>query len=87
MACFPAFEGAAFSSATEILNRLKLIPNNCSSSVQEFFSKKSCYGSSDSKYCSKSLTGDSGAFHCLRNEGDVAFMNLETFKNLTGWQS
>ena len=83
IACFPADEGAAFSSVTETLHTLKLISNNCSSSVKNFFSRKSCFGNQNLKYCSN-FNGDDGAFQCLKQHGDIAFINLETFKNLTG---
>lgn len=84
IACLPALDGAAFTSVTETLYSLKLISSNCSSVAQEFFSRKSCYGTRKSKYCSINYAGDNGSFHCLKEHGDVAFMNLETFKNLTG---
>lgn len=84
VACFPTYQGAAFVSALESLNKLKLISSNCSSSVGKFFSRKSCFGDRKSKYCGTDFVGDMGALECLTNVGDVAFMNLETFKNLTG---
>lgn len=83
-ACFPALGGAAFSAVTETLNNLKLIEGNCSSTVKSFFSQKSCFGDRDSRYCKESFVGDVGPLKCLKDFGDVAFMNMETFKNLTG---
>jgi hypothetical protein len=85
IACFPSFEGAAFIAVSEALQKLKLSSDNCSSSVSNYFSRKSCYLNRKSKYCRSSPNGDIGAFECLRLTGDVAFMNLETFKNMTGW--
>lgn len=81
IACFPNSNGAAYSSAADALQKLSLVSDNCTSSVEEFFSTKTCFGN---KNCKKSFGGDNGPFHCLREFGDVAFMNLETFKNLTG---
>lgn len=83
-ACFPSFHGAAFLSATNALQDLKLIETNCSSSVHDFFSRKSCLGDKNSKHCKQSYLGDEGAFNCLNEIGDVAFMDLATFNNLTG---
>ena len=74
-------------AVTETLQKLRLTSNNCSSSVTDFFSKKTCYGDRQTEYCRNEFIGDSGAFNCLRHSGDVAFMNMETFKNMTGNQS
>ena len=71
-------------AVTETLQKLRLTSNNCSSSVTDFFSKTSCYGDKKSKHCKNEFIGDTGAFNCLRNSGDVAFMNMETYKNMTG---
>lgn len=68
---------------TESLSKLKLIEGNCSSTVENFFSRKSCFGDKDSSYCKDSFVNDGGPLKCLKEFGDVAFMNLETFKNLT----
>lgn len=80
-ACFPAYEGAAFYAAMENLQKSKLIEKNCSNSVKNFFSSRSCYGKHN---CRTNYDGDRGAFECLKDFGDVAFMNLETFQNFTG---
>lgn len=84
IACFPSYEGAAFLTVTGTLQKLKLTPDNCSSSVRDYFSKKSCLGNKKSKYCQSEYLDDAGPLNCLRDYGEVAFMNLETFKNLTG---
>lgn len=81
IACFPRRNGAAFSSAADALLKLNLVTDNCSSAVENFFSEKTCFGNEN---CKKNFGGDNGALHCLKDFGDVAFMNLETFKNLTG---
>lgn len=83
-ACFPSFEGAAFASVVDSLQKLSLIESNCSHSLNDFFAKKSCLGQKNSKYCAEKYLGDFGAFNCLQDFGDVAFMSLETFQNLTG---
>ncbi|CRK98392.1 CLUMA_CG011751, isoform A [Clunio marinus] len=83
VACFPSSRGASFSSVSETLNRLNLIPNNCSSSVERFFSRKSCFGNQKSKYCKNNFVGEDGPLRCLKDYGDVAFMNLEAFTNFT----
>lgn len=84
VACFPTYEGAAFSSVIETMQKLKLTPDNCTNSLRDFFDRKSCLGNRKSKYCRSEYLDDSGALNCLNNYGEVAFMNLETFKNLTG---
>lgn len=80
-ACFPSHEGAAFYAAMENFKKSKLIESNCSNSIENFFSSRSCFGSYN---CRQQYEGDRGAFECLKDHGDVAFMNLETFQNLTG---
>lgn len=84
VACFPSYEGAAFSSVVGTLHQLKLTSDNCTSSVRDYFDKTSCLGNRKSKYCRSEYLEDAGALNCLKNHGEVAFMNLETFKNLTG---
>lgn len=84
VACFPSFEGAAFLSVAESLHKLKLIKDNCSSSLADFFSDSSCFGDRRSSYCRKEFAGDRGAMRCLKGFGEVAFMNMETYRNLTG---
>ena len=81
ISCFPTHDGAAFTAVTESLNKLNLTSSHCSIDTRNFFSRNSCFGDSKSKYCENS---DEGAFKCLNEIGDVAFMSLETFKNLTG---
>lgn len=83
-ACFPVHDGAAFVAATQALRSLKLISDNCTSTVKNFFHEESCFGDKKSKHCRSDFIGDRGAFHCLKGGGDVAFLNMETFKNLTG---
>lgn len=79
-ACFPSYEGASFYAAMEQLQKSKLIDDSCSKSVENFFSGRSCYGTHN---CHKQYGGDEGAFECLKEFGDVAFMNMESFQNLT----
>jgi hypothetical protein len=83
IACFPAKDGAAFLSTSDALKKLELVQSNCSSSANEFFSKKSCFGDKKSKYCQEKYLGEEGALECLKSHGDIAFLNLEIFKNLT----
>lgn len=80
-ACFPSFEGASFYAVMKQLQDLKLTVGSCSNSMQNFFSGRSCFGKHN---CHKQYEGDKGAFECLKEFGDVAFMNLEIFQNLTG---
>lgn len=79
-ACFPSHEGASFYSVSEHFQKSKLIESSCSKSVENFFSSRSCFGADN---CHKNYGGDKGAFECLKDFGDVAFMNMETFQNLT----
>lgn len=81
IACFPAQEGAAFLSVAQTLNKLQLSSNNCTSSVEEFFSSKSCYGKVNN--CDARYDNEDGALKCLQEYGDVAFMDMKTFRNLT----
>lgn len=78
VACFPSYEGAAYYGAMESLNNL--IDTNCSNSMKNFFSSKSCYGDHN---CQHKFDGEKGALECLKKFGDVAFMNMESFQNLT----
>lgn len=82
-ACFPEYEGAAFAAATQTLRSFKLISDNCTSTVSNFFHEDSCFGDKSPKHCRSDFLGERGAFHCLKNGGDVAFLNMDTFKNLT----
>lgn len=79
-ACFPAYEGASFFAVMEQLQKLNLIDGTCSKTIEKFFSGRSCYGAHN---CHKQYDGDKGAFNCLKEFGDVAFINMETFQNLT----
>ena len=65
----------------ENLQEFKYIKSNCSNDVKDFFASRSCYGS---KNCKNEYSGDAGALKCLDEFGDVAFVNLEMVKNLTG---
>jgi Transferrin len=80
-ACFPAQEGAAYLSVAQTLTKLQLSSDNCTSSAEEFFSSNSCYGKVNN--CNEKYQQESGALRCLNEIGDVAFMDLSTFKNLT----
>ncbi|KAL7037648.1 hypothetical protein ACKWTF_009312 [Chironomus riparius] len=80
-ACFPSYEGAAFYSVMENLQEFQYINNNCSNGVIDFFASESCFGS---RNCKKEYSGDEGALKCLDQMGDVAFVNLELVRNLTG---
>jgi hypothetical protein len=82
-ACFPTYEGAAFMAVLDTLQKLKVIANNCTSAVNHFFSDKSCFSGGQGRKCHSKYEGDDGAFRCLQESGDVAFMNLETFKKLS----
>jgi Transferrin len=80
-ACFPSLDGASFYAIMENLQESKLIErNNCTNSVVNFFSPRSCYGKDN---CREKYGNDKGALECLKEFGDVAFMNLATFQNLT----
>ena len=80
-ACFPSYEGAAFYSVMENLQEFKYLNSNCSNGVTNFFASNSCFGS---RNCKKDYAGDEGALKCLDQMGDVAFVNLELVRNLTG---
>lgn len=80
-ACFPSQEGAAFLSVAQTISKLRLSDTNCTSSVERFFSSNSCYGKINS--CSDRYNGDEGALRCLDDQGDVAFLDMKTFKNMT----
>lgn len=84
-ACFPSLEGAAFLSVSQTISKLKLSNTNCTSSVEKFFSSDSCYGNINS--CKDRYNGDAGALQCLDAHGDVAFLDMKTFKNLTNEKS
>lgn len=79
VACFPSPKGAAFYSVMNILQESRHIKSNCSSHVKDYFSSKSSYGLDKSSY-----KGDGGAMECLNSIGDVAFIGMESIKNLTG---
>lgn len=80
-ACFPSHEGAAYFSTMNTLLELKLIEDNCARSIENFFSLRSCFGPIN---CRESYHGDIGAMKCLEDFGDIAFVNMETFKNISG---
>lgn len=79
-ACFPSYEGASFFAVMEQIQKSKLIESSCSDSVKNFFSGRSCYGTHN---CHKQYASDNGAFECLKEFGDVAFMSLENYQKLT----
>lgn len=80
-ACFPSFQGASYYSAMNELQELKYIEDNCSKSIYNFFSPASCYGV---KNCRNEYAGDEGALKCLNEFGDIAFISLESYKQLNG---
>lgn len=83
-ACFPNFEGGAFVSVMESLNRLKLVQSNCSYVTKNYFSNKgSCVWDEKSKKCPEKYMGDAGALRCLAEGRDVAFLSIDVFNNLT----
>lgn len=84
-ACFPSQEGAAFLSVAQTISQLRLSDTNCTSSVERFFASDSCFGKINS--CGDRYEGDEGALRCLKERGDVAFMDMKTFKNLTSGKS
>lgn len=67
----------------DTMQKLKVITNNCTSEVSEFFSSKSCFSNKKGNKCHSRYKEDEGAFNCLQEFGDVAFMNLETFNKLS----
>ncbi|KAG5680182.1 hypothetical protein PVAND_009707 [Polypedilum vanderplanki] len=78
-ACFPSYEGSSFYSVMHELQQLKYIQDNCSKSIDNFFSPASCYGQEN---CRKEFSEDNGALKCLNEFGDIAFINLQTYKKL-----
>lgn len=85
-ACFPSYEGAAFVSVAETLRNLTLTTSECSLSegLMEFFSLDSCFwDETKSNKCNDQYRGDEGALRCLNDGADVAFINMEIWKNFT----
>jgi hypothetical protein len=64
-----------------VLQELKYVHDNCSHSINSFFSHASCYGK---KNCRKEYSGDEGALKCLHEFGDVAFISIDSYRKLNG---
>lgn len=81
--CFPSFEGAAYLSVYETLETNRLIEDTCS--FEQFFAADSCTWNPNRKFsCPEKYRNDEGALRCLVDgHGDVAFLNLDVFKNFT----
>lgn len=89
-ACFPSFEGAAYLSVLETIqkNIVDTGPRHCMShtKITDFFTSDSCTWGPDGN-CSQQYYGDQGALRCLtENRGDVAFLDMEVFKNFSSGQ-
>ena len=87
-ACFPVYDGIAWNSVVQVLNKEKLL-NTCpyTKAMAEFFGD-SCvpnvpeqYRGTLGKGCtSEGYQDDYGAIKCLNNGGEVAFVSRNSFK-------
>lgn len=91
-ACFPSYEGAAYLSVLETIE--KKVKNDsknacrASETIDSYFHGDSCTWGPDKKgKCNPEYIGDEGALRCLLDgRADVAFLSMDVFKNFTTGQ-
>lgn len=85
-ACFPAYESGAYLSVWDTLRNLSLVNGDERCGMYNYFARDSCTWQGQTCDAGKYM-GEEGAVRCLADgQGDVAFVDAQTFGRLTAGQ-